>query len=43
MLIGLDPATAPAADPPLGGATTRRDVAVLQALRNVHECRTAAG
>lgn len=43
MLIGLDPATAAAADPPLGDATTPRDVAVLQALRNVHECRIAAG
>ena len=37
MLIGLDPATAAAADPPLGDATTPWD-----ALRNVHECRIAA-
>ena len=43
MLIGFDPATAAAADPPLGDATSRRDVVVLRALRNVHECRIAAG
>lgn len=43
MSIGLDPATAAAADPPLDDATTPRDVAVLRALRNVHECRIAAG
>ena len=42
MSIGLDPATAAAADPPLDDATTPRDVAVLRALRNVHECRIAA-